>query len=48
MKVNGKQRYSKDLQQWGLGIPCMFSVFSEHEKMLQRFEEQVKDLLSKK
>ena len=40
--------FLKDLQQRGLEIPCMFSVSSGHEKMLRRFEEYVKDLLSKK
>ena len=44
MKVNGKRRYSKDLQQGGLEIPSMFSVSSEHEKLLRRFEEYAKDI----
>ena len=38
MKVNDKRWYSKDLQQEGLEIPCMISVSSEREKMLNRFE----------
>ena len=48
MRMNGKRWSSKDLQQGGLEIPCMFSVLSEHEKMLHRFEEYVEDFLSKK
>ena len=32
MKVNCKGRYSKDLQQRGLEITCMFSVSPEREK----------------
>ena len=48
MKVNVKRRYSKELHQGGLEIPCMFSVSPEHEKMLHRFERYVKDVLSKK
>ena len=48
MKVNGKWGYSKDLQQGGLEILCMFTVSSEHEKVLRRFEKYVKDALQKK
>ena len=55
IKLNGKRRYSKDVLQGGLEIPCMFSVSSEHEKMLHRFdlkfytdEGYVKVVLSKK
>ena len=44
MKVNGELRYSKGVQQGGLETPCMFSVSSEHEKMLHMFEEYVKDV----
>ena len=47
--VKVKRRYSKDLQQGGgLEIPCKFFVSSEHKKMLHRFEEYDKDVLSKK
>ena len=53
--MNDKRRYSKDLQQGGEGgetegveIPCMFSVSSEHIKLLHRFEKYVIDVLSKK
>ena len=42
MKVNDKWRYSKDLLRGGLEVPCLFSVSSEHEKILHRFEEYVK------
>ena len=47
-KLNGKRRYSTDLQQGEIEIVCVFSVSSEHEKMLRRFEEYVKNILSKK
>ena len=50
--MNDKRRYSKDLQQGGeregVEIPCMFSVSSEHIKLLHRFEKYVIDVLSKK
>lgn len=32
----------------GVEIPCMFSVSSEHIKLLHRFEKYVIDVLSKK
>ena len=32
MNLSCKRRYSKDLQQPGLEISCMFPVSSEHEK----------------
>ena len=48
MKVYDKRQYSKDLQQGSLEIPYTFSVSPEHERMLHRFEEYVKDVLSKK
>ena len=48
IKVNVKRQFSRDSQQRGLEIPCTFSVSSEHEKMLHRFEEYFKDVLSKK
>ena len=32
IKVSGKRRYSKDLQQGALEILYMFSVLSEHKK----------------
>ena len=45
-KLNGKRRYSTDLQQGEIEIACMFSVSSEHEEMLHRFD--VKHFLSNK
>ena len=39
MKVIGKWGYSKDLQQGLVEILCMFSVSSEHRKMLQYYKD---------
>ena len=33
---------------WSIEIPYMFSVSLEHEKMLNRFENNVKDVFLKK
>ena len=48
VKVNGKRQYSKDFIQGRVEIAYMFSVSSDQEKILDRFEEHVKDILSKK
>ena len=40
MKVNVKRRYSKELHQGGLEIPCMFSVLPEHENVLSKKPKQ--------
>ena len=42
MKVNGKGRYSKDLQQGALEIPCVFSVSSEHKKCFTDLKNMLK------
>ena len=39
---------NSDIQKGELEIPYMFSVSSEHEKMLRRFKEYGKDVISKK
>lgn len=48
MKANDKRQYSKDFIQGTVEIAYMFSVSFDQEKILDRFEEYVKDILSKK
>ena len=47
VNVNGKRQFSKKLKQMDIKIPSLYFIFSEHKKMVCKFQDFIKDVLSK-
>ena len=47
VNVNGRRQFSKKLKQMDIKIPSLYFIFSEHKKMVCKFQDFIKDVLSK-